>query len=1753
MLPKRIIYVCVFLLMAVKPFAQVSLQTGSATFSLPVFEWKDDKSRLNSSVSIYYNSGNGLKVGDVASNLGQGWSLSGGGVITRLQVGEPDDQVAYNGNGTEQDIRKYPAGYLYAATPAYNGCPNALSKYPIYGSMNQVYTLHNSISEDKQLDYFSFQFNGKTGMFALDKVNGDYGVSLGDTKMKISFVRDPSLITMTNQGIRTTIKSFTIQDIDGLIYRFNQLSTTKVLQSNYCDAGLTQARTQPKFDGGGVYHQAGFDNAQYLNPYTIGSWYLSEVEDPLTHRKITFNYTVRTINNVAGEEISYNLERDFSIISHRTSVTKTPEVTSMVYPDGHVVAFGYGAARVDLNGEYAMSGIDVTYQGRPLSKFQLNTTYFILNRYGTPVSPFQKKMARLCLKSIKKIGVDLKEDTPPYVFDYYTGSNAADDFVPPPFSYAKDIWGFYNGSNSVGYDNAPIPLTGSISDLNNNQLKGLCFLHTGVSGVYLNSKPGYAKNGLLRQVIYPTGGTLSYQYDQNVGVLNGSTVSIGGVHVAQANSTDGGYSNGCANPLFTRYDYVMNGPGSASSLWGLEMPVNSVVTNNHYAAELKKYKWSFSCAPFGCCYWKFSYPGILSQNQSVSLTDFQRFMEAAAPVLGIISIVTTVMDVVNLVCYSSGVLAWVAVIIDIVGGLITLGITCFSGNHSSDKTNTIYYSSNLNEASPLPAQFKRVEIVENPGTIGKVVHEFTSEDDYPVWVPSNPTFSAKQRFAPWAYGLTKRIVYYDASGNKVKETENQYNFNNSQSLIDWIDPHYPGNPSGVRTNLLSCKCVVQKNYSQRNTDWGDPAQYNLPASYLLSSNSDITVDFYGFYTGRTQLNTSYERVFKPNDVNQYLETVTYYGYNYNNYLLSSISTVQSNGDGYGKSITYSNDLSGGVINTMLQNNMVAVPVATTTSMSYSAGGSAYLNETVTEFTQLSNGDIKPYRTLEQRFKKPLDPMVYDPGSGGWNWIWHGYQGPTDPAIPATYKVTQVKTYDASGNLTGTKDEGNHTIANIYDYNDKYVVATTVNADPVLDRPAYSSFETYAFGGWQLAGSGPVYISNSGVTGSRAFNLASNTFSATALNTAKPYIVSFWANNSNVVVTGGATLSKSAPTINGFTYYEYDIAQGNSSVSVSGNAYIDELRIHPRMSRMSTVTYDPLIGKTSECDENSRITYYEYDNLGRLRFIKDENRNIAKMYEYNTVAKQNGCPGTYYSKLTTETFTHSNCGAGYVGGSITYTVPANKYTSTISQEDADAQVDNELFTSGQTYANTNGACILLYYNTVQSLTITSQNCPAGYKGGNVTYTVPAGRYSTTVSQAAANQQALDEIAANAQAWANNPANSVCVVDTDPDWEWDNVNAYCQSINGQLPAHQFVKETDVNPNSASYNQTRWTDVGPQDACPPGNYYNIARSQVFNKNDCSGGSAVTYNVAPGIYSSTVSQAAADQLATNDINANGQAYANAHGTCCLPSFTYTSGLSSVLNYLTLSGSTATFTWVFGYPGYSSVQIGTITSACCRPTSTRVIPVNIGSSVFNVTITQYGDVSAQLMSGPVPTGTVGFQGVFNLYANSYYSVAKSGYFTRNNCPAGQVGTGVTYNVQAYRYYSITSQADADQLAQNEVNNNGQNYANTNGTCNVSCSFAWASGLSGYTANISSSGSNSTFQLVFPSPSSSYYGGTIGTINGGCRPSSTRYLTVTDGATSSRTWSVTINTNGTVQINLGSGSPATNSGPPIVLNGSFPL
>ncbi len=1410
---------CLLLLLIAKSQSQVNLQTGSATFSLPIFNWQDNKSRLSSVVSLDYSSGNGLKVNDVASSAGQGWNLLAGGVITRLQVGEPDDQILKD--GAVEDVTKYPAGYLYDTASAKKGCPSALTRYPLFSDKNHVYKQHNQVAADRELDYFSFQFGGKTGMFVLGKDNGNSCFLLGKAQLKVWYDKDESMVS---QGIRTTITAFYIQDETGAIYKFRQHGLAKLLKTSYCDGDLIQSLTQPDFKGGNVYHDGAFDDGSLVNPYVITSWYLSEVEDPLTHRKISFGYTVRNIDHTAGTDFSYYKENDYSIISHHRSVAQAPAITTINYPDGHSVQFNYGNPRADLTGDYALASIDVLYQGRYLSEHQLTTSYFILNRFGSPITPYQKTVARLCLLQVKKIGVDLKADNPPYIFDYYTGSDSPDDIVAPAFSHLKDAWGYYNGDNSKSYDGSVVPITSSLSSLNANQVKGLCFFANNTSALLQSAKAGYAKNGLLKQIVYPTGGSINYIYDQNTGVISGQTVTVGGVHVSSTLVADGGYSNGCDNPIATKYNYILDAnAGGGSSLWGLEMPVNTLVTQNHYAPERRQYHWTFPCC--GRCDYKYQYPGILSHEDKISLTDHQKFLVALSKFLNVVSSALTTRDIVVLFLPGgNNPISWAAVVIDLISSLVDLFTSCFS-DFSKDVTNTVYYNADLNGSNPLPVQFKRVEIVQGSGSNGKTVEEFTSDTDIPVWEQVNPAYSMKQRYAYWAYGLPKLTTVYDASGNLVKRVENTYD--TSQIKLRFVK----NAKLGIYYIDESCKCLVKKSSSQRSTDWSNVNYFNDPGSFVTGSTDDMTVEIYHVYTGWVNLRSTTERTYRTSDPSKYLESTTYYEYNSRNYNVNYVQTTGSDGSWSYKYIKYVDDYIGvygndssGVLGTLFKNNIWAVPVAVSTQVNRSdANGNTtggFTHETVTEFMVTGNGDIKPMRTMEQRFNQPTrawagngdpDPNAYRP-----------YHGPGNTDNATSYKITQRFSYDATGNLAGMLDEGSHSLTNIYDYDDHYIVATVMNADPVLDGSCYTSFETSSMGGWKL--NTPANYSGNAITGNRSLTLDGSTLSSLPLNNQKGYRLSFWTTGSVSISGGSATLVSSAPVINGFTYYEYTLSQGASQVTLSGNGQIDELKIYPVNARMRTTTYDPLIGRTSECDENGRIAYYDYDELGRLQFVKDENSHIVKSYEYNTVSNGlNGCPGTYKNRPGSELFTKNDCGTGYIGTDVMYSVPAAKYSSTISQADADRQMEADLMANGQAYANANGSCKQVFTNDAQSQGFVTQSCQPGSAGGTVTYSVPAGKYSSLISKDDANQKAIIEINANGQAYANAPAHAVCSVSSVANWVSVEPFQYkCETdANGKQTGHQVNLQVDENPNSPTYNQTRWVDMGiDNNACPENN---------------------------------------------------------------------------------------------------------------------------------------------------------------------------------------------------------------------------------------------------------------------------------------------------------------------------------------------
>ena len=222
------------------------------------------------------------------------------------------------------------------------------------------------------------------------------------------------------------------------------------------------------------------------------------------------------------------------------------------------------------------------------------------------------------------------------------------------------------------------------------------------------------------------------------------------------------------------------------------------------------------------------------------------------------------------------------------------------------------------------------------------------------------------------------------------------------------------------------------------------------------------------------------------------------------------------------------------------------------------------------------------------------------------------------------------------------------------------------------------------------------------------------------------------------------------------------------------------------------------------------------------------------YEYTTSVSQSSTTSTtYYNTLTSASVVKNDCGSGYTGSTVTYTVLANKYSSTVSQADADNKALADINLNKQTYANANGTCTnnssTIFYNVEKSAQAYKNDCGAGLAGSMKTYVVYARTYSSTVSQAAADALATNDVNANKQTFAN-------------------TYGTCMKTSSTI------------------------------------YYNTEQSAQAYKNDCPSGrpgSMKTYVVYANTYSSTVSQAAANTLAIDDVNANKQAFANLRGIC--------------------------------------------------------------------------------------------------------------------------------------------------------------------------------------------------------------------------------------------------------------------------------
>jgi YD repeat-containing protein len=340
---------------------------------------------------------------------------------------------------------------------------------------------------------------------------------------------------------------------------------------------------------------------------------------------------------------------------------------------------------------------------------------------------------------------------------------------------------------------------------------------------------------------------------------------------------------------------------------------------------------------------------------------------------------------------------------------------------------------------------------------------------------------------------------------------------------------------------------------------------------------------------------------------------------------------------------------------------------------------------VQDYKAISNGSIK----LSKKYiLKSIDPIAEN--------LIPAFNSSSLFRDPNLFEEkVSVDNFSLAGNPSQITDNAQTSVSTIYENYGKLAVATVMNAK--LTEVAFTSFEDLSpyyplanelLGNFRLTG---VPQRASTISGNQAFQGQV----VTTLTTGT-YRITYWCNT-----TGGLSLTASSiiepqqliRSTNGWSLYKaiVSITGVTGSITINSGSYlIDEARILPTASRISTINFNDRLLKSSSADDNNVFTYYEYDGFGRLIIVRDHERNIVSKTCYKYNGQIENCT-IYFNVQKSGVFTRNNCGPGSVGGTATYVVPTGTYTSSYSQGFADQQAQDDVNLNGQAYANVYGSC------------------------------------------------------------------------------------------------------------------------------------------------------------------------------------------------------------------------------------------------------------------------------------------------------------------------------------------------------------------------------------------------------------------------------------------------------------------------------
>ncbi len=1004
---------------------------------------------------------------------------------------------------------------------------------------------------DTEPDQYSFHFPGGSGIFFVDGSGNVRCIPHNNLK-----------ITM---GGTASARTFSIKTTDGTTYNFGGTGAVEKTSSFTVNGGVTK-------------------NEAYET-----AWFLTQISS-ITGENVMFNYASVSMNTIQGP--FQTLIKPILPVSPNAYQCTNGTFTNTYSEATGVNTINYNSVQLDYIQSSNGCRVDFLYENRPdnsgdtrlkdikVYSGTLATGHTLVKKFALefddnavnslpPNNNNSLLNKRYFLKKLKLNSLNSSDSSLAYTFDYIYQMG-----MSPRLSYAQDYFGYYNGIDNNSYFapkyNQPLSVNASY-------------------GGDRTPNGAYGQKGLLQRVTYPTSGYEEFEYEPN---------TLGGWELKNTTLTS-----------------TVSGSGQGSNSINTYTAYTNTVKRNHSA------KLSISA------FENPAFPGSPQPNGTDILAEIKVLNGTTAIITRNLYTYTSEVYNVSLVANNSYTLQ-LKVWGEIHGGRADLIYDTASQDHFIWSNKDVGGLRVKKIAAFDPVTVKTTSRYYKYATrtdLGKSSGNGASQTDFAKpyevgWLcqcgggcPShiingdNYYVSSSSLIPSYSYGGSHigyaNVIECDDPDLKNGGTEHYFEAAGGSSIYEiFLGESMQGLPQNIRTDMNGneYKTIVFKksgndflplkevrhvhSYDSRidnrnagviaRKHWDGPAHFTPPQESEFEGFDLLKYQFVSYWP---HLDTTITTEYDQNGQNP-MTIKTIYTYNSVNHMaVTRTETYSSTGELLKTDTKYPEDFVSGsnVYNSMVQKYAVTAPVEQS-----SYRGSKLLSVTKTDYNDWFSD------------QKVLTPQIVNTQKGS---------SSSEPRI-------RFYGYDPGGNILEVSKESGMRISYLYDYFNDLPIAEVKNA--TFTNIAYTSFEAEGKGRWKFTGTPGT--ESSIISGNKSYSLSNGNIYRDSLSSSTTYIVTYWSKNGSVSSVGGT--SRSLITISPWTCYEHTVS-GVTTITLSGSATIDELRLYPQGAFMSTSCFEPLVGITAGCSPNNLFTYYEYDGFKRLLLVRDHRKNIIKQFDY----------------------------------------------------------------------------------------------------------------------------------------------------------------------------------------------------------------------------------------------------------------------------------------------------------------------------------------------------------------------------------------------------------------------------------------------------------------------------------------------------------------------------------------------------------